>query len=59
MNKLEKTSKEIPNFILSIETKNNKYNTSAQPNVQTNKISRGHSKVTNESHGETSDVQHP
>lgn len=59
MNKLEKTSKEAPNFFLSFETKNNNYNTSAQPNVQTNKISRGHSKVTNESHGETSDVQHP
>lgn len=59
MNKLEKTSKENPNFFLNFQMKNNKSSTSVQPDVQTNKVSRGHSKVTNESHGETSNVQHP
>lgn len=54
MNKLEKVSKDNPSFFLNYET--NDQNPAVAGSEPTNKVSRGHSRVTNESHGETSNV---
>lgn len=57
MNKLERTSKDNPDFFLNYDLRDNHSVSSLQQtDIQPNKISRGHSKVTNESHGETSNV---
>lgn len=56
MNKIEKASKEIPNFFTSFDVKDDSLSPSNQE-VKTNVVSRGHSSVSQEHHGETSNVK--
>lgn len=56
LNKLEKVSKETPDFFLKYDTQLPENDSSQGFYLLPNTISRGHSKVIGESHGETADV---